>query len=140
MQFILSTLFAGIINTGIMSSWMLLYLHMAPEWKAKAIAEVHSFIAQYASNSTGTTSLIDQLSQIPPQIWDDSMPVLDLCLRETIRLVFSGTTLRRVLNEDGVVVDGVKMEKGSFLAYPVTDVHLNERVFSEPGRCVCSTS
>ena len=133
-QFILSTLFAGIINTGIMSSWMLLYLHMSPIWKVKAIAEVQSFIAQYASNASSASDLVSQLSQIPPQIWDDSMPILDLCLRETIRMVFSGTMLRRAMNDEGVVVDGVKVEKGSFAAYHVTETHFDERIYSEPAR------
>lgn len=105
---------------------------MAPEWKAKATQEVQSFIAQYTSNSSG--NLIEKLAQIPPQVWDDSMPVLDLCLRETIRVVASGTMLRRVMNDEGVTVDGVKAEKGTFLAYHTSEAHFSEAVFSEPER------
>ena len=113
---------------------MLLFLHMAPEWKTKATEEVRSFIAQYATEGSG--NLIEQLAQIPPQVWDDSMPVLDLCLRETIRVVSSGTMLRRVMNDEGVTLDGVKAEKGTFLAYQVNEAHFNSAIFTEPERWV----
>ena len=114
-----------------MSSWILLYLHITPEWKARAIAEVKSFIAQYASQAS-SSDLPTLLSAIPPEVWDDSMPILDLCLRETIRMILSGTAIRRVLNDEGVDVAGVKVEKGGFVAYSVTEAHFNDKVFNEP--------
>lgn len=131
-QFILGVLFAGIINTGIMSSWMVLYLHMHPEWKAKATAEVHEFMHKYTESSQdGHSDLVSRLSHIPPEIWDEEMPVLDACLRETIRMVFSGAAIRRVMS-DGVVIDGVHLEKGSFVAYQAKRAHFNEDVWEEP--------
>ena len=130
-QFILGTLFAGIINTGIMSSWILLYLHITPEWKARAISEVRSFISQYASK-TSATDLPSLLSAIPPEVWDDGMPTLDLCLRETIRTVLSATAIRRVLDDDGVTVGGVKVKKGGFVAYSFLETHFNEKIYTEP--------
>lgn len=114
-----------------MASWILLYLHKSPSWKSKATAEIRSFISQYSSPYS---DLVTQLSAIPPEIWDEQMPILDICLRETIRTVFSAAALRRVMNDKGVIVDGVKVEKGGFLVYQMTDAHFDEVIYSDPGR------
>jgi sterol 14-demethylase len=136
LQFILGVLFAGIVNTGIMSAWMLLFLHNTPAWKAKAIAEVQSFISQYAPKDD--PNLAAQLAAIPPEVWDDNMLVLDLCLRETIRIVMTGAALRRVMTND-VVVDGVKIERGSFLAFLMSSTHADPEIYDEPERRVNTT-
>lgn len=116
-----------------MSSWILLYLHVTPEWKKRAIDEVKSFIAQYADKADAE-DLPSLLSAIPPEVWDESMPVLDLCLRETIRTVLSVISLRRVLNDDGVKINGVKVDKGGFVAYSFAETHFNENIYNDPER------
>jgi sterol 14-demethylase len=59
----------------------------------------------------------------------EAMPVLDLAIKEVLRLTISGTTLRRVLRP-GVVIDGYEIPVGSFLCHPVgTDSTLTARLF-----------
>lgn len=104
-----------------MSSWLVLYFAENAEWKEKALNEIRSFVTQYSSKEEGQ-SLAQQLSQIPPQVWEDEMPVLDQCLRETIRRSITGTTLRRVM-QDGdedpsLVIEGKKLKKGSISCLP----------------------
>ena len=113
-----------------MASWILLFLHITPEWKSRAIAEVRSFISRYASK-TSATDLPSLLSAIPPEVWDEGMPTLDVCLRETIRMVFGLSALRRMLS-DGVTIDGIKVERGSFVVYSTRETHHNENIYTDP--------
>ncbi len=126
-----------------MSSWLVLYFAENAEWKEKALNEIRSFVTQYSSKEEGQ-SLAQQLSQIPPQVWEDEMPVLDQCLRETIRRSITGTTLRRVM-QDGdedpsLVIEGKKLKKGQFLAYHIGGTHHDPEIYSNPNKYVPSHS
>jgi cytochrome P450 len=66
------------------------------------------------------------------------MPTIDLVLRETIRLVVNGTALRRNLpNGSGgsqkLSGGEVEVPSGGFLAYSLTDAHMNSRIYTNPG-------
>ncbi len=56
---------------------------------------------------------------------------MDLIIRETIRMSMSGTFLRRSVGKD-VEVQGVMVQKGDFLAYPASDVHMNKDIYTDP--------
>ena len=63
------------------------------------------------------------------------MPTIELALRETIRLAFNGTTLRRNLLAGGQTfqIPGVgEVPYGDFLVYGVSDVHLNPYIYANP--------
>lgn len=108
-------------------------MQVNPEWKAKAVAEVRSFITKYAQK--GTDSVSEQLSQVPPQAWEDEMPVLEVCLRETIRITLTGGALRRVMPKASTpAFNGHKLQPGSFVAYPIADVHHNPDIYPDPMR------
>ncbi|KAH8115445.1 cytochrome P450 [Phellopilus nigrolimitatus] len=131
-QFVMGALFAGIVNTGIMASWLLLFLAVNPEWKTKVLAELREFVSKY-TDSTGSMS--SQLAQLPPQVWEEEMAVIDMCLRETIRFVMTGTALRRVLPaQDGedMSFEGHKAPPGTFLAYLVNSVHHDPEIYPDP--------
>lgn len=59
------------------------------------------------------------------------MPTLDLVLRETLRLTMNGTMLRRNLIEE-ISVANKKIRQGAFVAYPVSDAHLNPAIYTDP--------
>lgn len=61
------------------------------------------------------------------------MPVLESVVRETMRLVFSATLLRRNVVEDLHVGDKL-IHRGDFMAYSVGDVHLNADIYLDPLR------
>ena len=127
-----------------MASWVTLYLGANPSWKEKVLDQTRSFVKKYASAGSGASaSLSSQLALIPAKVWEEDMSTLDLCLRETIRLTLTGTMLRRVLppgrsNDDAedVVFKGRKVSPGSFVAYPVTDAHLDPQIYTDPDTCV----
>ena len=121
-----------------MASWVTLYLGVNPLWKEKVLNQTRNFITKYARPDS-KASLSSQLAQVPPKVWEEEMSALDLCLRETIRLTLTGTMLRRVLpssqgNDDAedVIFSGKKVSPGSFVAYPVTDPHLDPEIYTDP--------
>lgn len=140
LQFVLATLFAGVINTGINACWVLLFLAGNPTWRTKATNEIHAFISKHSpspssspspSPSPTDTSLATRLSQISPNAWEDDTPTMDLIIRETIRLIVAGSALRRNVKDD-LFLDGKKIEKGAFMAMPLSSVHLNPEIYEKP--------
>ncbi|KAH9477139.1 Cytochrome P450 monooxygenase [Psilocybe cubensis] len=129
-QFVLSVIFAGVINTGINSCWAIVYLASHPEWKAKVKAEINSLIEKH-TNTVSTEPLHKRLAAIPISAWDDELPVLELVIRETLRLAISGTALRRNLIEELTIANG-QVKKGDFVAYSLADVHLNPDIYEQP--------
>lgn len=116
---------------------MTLFLHTNPTWKAKATAEVQAFVAKYATG--GGLRLAEQLAQVPPEVWDEEMPVLDVCLRETIRIVQTGAFLRRNVGAD-MRFGGHKVAPGTFVAMGVSSPHHDPAIYPEPFKCVPSSS
>jgi cytochrome P450 len=121
-----------IITNLSVACWVLLRLAENPYWKEKVKAEVDSLIALH-TNTTSTEPLHKRLSAIPVTAWEDEMPVLDAVQRETLRLIQSGTVLRRNVIED-LKVDGKIIEKGAFLGYSLADVHHNPDIYHDPLR------
>lgn len=101
-----------------------------PEWKRKISAEVHSLIQKH-TDTTSSERLHQRLAAIPISAWEEDMPLLDLAIRETLRLVFNTPPLRRNIYED-LTIGGKILPKGHFLTYPVFDVHMNPDIYTEP--------
>lgn len=122
-----------------MASWIPYFLAVSPTWKLKAITEVKRILSKY-SPAEDSSSLLSRLSTIPPEAWEEEMPILDLCLRETIRIIFSSVLLRRnVGTSPGVHVQGKQVDCGGFLVYLPTEAHHNPDIFPEPFEYVHST-
>lgn len=83
------------------------------------------------TNTTSTDPLHKRLSTIPVTAWEDEMPVLELVIRETLRLIIVGVSIRRSVLEDTIISDTV-LKKGDFIVYPIADTHLNPEIYSEP--------
>ncbi|KDQ52157.1 hypothetical protein JAAARDRAFT_40504 [Jaapia argillacea MUCL 33604] len=129
-QFVMGVTFAGVINTGMNSCWLLLHLAANPEWRMKIHDEVTSLMNKY-TDSNSPDPLHKRLATIPIPAWEDDMPNLDLAIRECLRLTLSGTTLRRNVAQDLHVGDKI-IEKGSFMAYSLADAHLNPEIYTNP--------
>ncbi|KAG6846918.1 hypothetical protein H0H93_011135 [Arthromyces matolae] len=131
--FVLTVIFGGSGNTGIISSWILLYLGLDQEWKSKVTTEIQALVTNHAGDSS-TDSVYKQLTTIPVSAWEDEMPMTDAVLRETMRLIMNGVALRRNINKDIHLLPGgtINIPRGGFLAYPVWDTHLNPEIYDNP--------
>ncbi|KAJ7131202.1 cytochrome P450 [Mycena epipterygia] len=129
--FILGTIFAGVINSGINVCWSLLHLGMDPHWKALATAEVRALVARHTNASATSDPLHKRLAAIPVGAWEAEMPVADAVIRETLRLAMGGVALRRNLVHD-VPIGRQTLARGDFLAYSLADVHFDADIYPEP--------
>jgi sterol 14-demethylase len=128
--FALGVIFAGVINTGMISCWTTIYLGAHPEWKVQATAEIRKLINTH-TNTTSTEPLHQRLSAIPISAWEDEMPVMESIVRETMRIVINGTFLRRNVVED-IQISGKNIPRGAFMAYNITDAHRNPEYYPDP--------
>ncbi|KAJ3517128.1 hypothetical protein NLJ89_g699 [Agrocybe chaxingu] len=129
-EFIVNIIFAGVVNTGMISCWALVYLASHEEWMAKAKAEVKALIEKH-TNTLSTESLSRRLATIPISAWEDEMPVMEAVIRETLRVTLTNTFLRRNVIDEFSVSNGT-IQQGDFVAYNVADVHLNSEIYTNP--------
>ena len=145
-------LFAGLLNTGIVGKsqrsepakilflltrehtkacWTLIDLAVHPEWKKKCKKEIQDLLSKHLGDSVSFTTTYDKLSSIPFSAWEDDLPILEACSRESQRLSFTGAALRRNVRED-ITIGGKVVKRGDFLTYPISEVHLNPEYYPEP--------
>ena len=90
--FIVGALAAGMVNTGLSSSWTLCYLASNPDWMAQVREEVDAALVKYATGPEKTT--LDRLCSLPLAAWQSDFPKLYLCIRETLRIHMHGAAIR----------------------------------------------
>ncbi|KIM37023.1 hypothetical protein M413DRAFT_31186 [Hebeloma cylindrosporum] len=127
---VMGIMFAGVVNTGVTACWALLKLATNPKWKERAIEEYTALVTKH-SNTLSTEPLHKRLASIPLNAWEDELPSVDLVIRETLRFTVSGSLLRRNVQKD-IVVDGVTIKRGDFMAYPTFEAHMNPDIYSNP--------
>ena len=57
-------------------------------------------LSRHLGDSDSSSTTHDKLSTIPLDAWEDELPTLDACSRESQRLSFTGALLRRNVRED----------------------------------------
>lgn len=90
-------------------------------------------VSKYAIDTKAPLS--DQLSYVPLEAWETGFPVLDLCLRESIRLNLPGTAFRQNISGrdikigDEVIPDGHYVVSGALhhTFHGVSHAHLARR-------------
>lgn len=131
-EFMVGALFAGLLNSGINAAWVMCYLATSPEWLAKARDEVRITAAKYARDSTAP--LRYQLDDVPLEAWEAEFPIVDLCLRDSIRLNLLGTAMRK--NTTGKAIPtgngNEVIPPDAFVTYATGDIHLDPEVYTNP--------
>ena len=88
-----------------------------------------------ASHHLGETPSLgtfhEKFAAVPLSAWEDELPVLDACIKESQRIVVSGITVRRNHYEE-VKIGEQAVRRGDFLVYSMADVHLNPECYPEP--------
>ena len=110
---------------------MLIDLAIHPEWREKCKKEIRDLISHHLGDSLSSATLHEKLGTIPVSAWEDELPILEACTRESHRISHSFVTLRRNLREEIKIGEQV-VKRGDFLAYSFADVHLNPEYYPEP--------
>ncbi|KAI0484356.1 cytochrome P450 6A1 [Xylariaceae sp. FL0804] len=130
--FQISSLYAGQLNSGINAAHLQCFLAASPEWLTRVRAEVDGAIERHRAGPE--QSRADVLGTLTMEHWEAEFPLVDLCLRESIRLVMPGAAFRK--NTTGrdlpIGATGEVIPAGAFAAYMVDDVMLDPDVYAEP--------
>lgn len=131
-EFIVGALFAGLLNSGINAAWVLCYLATSPEWLAKAREEVRATAAKHARDPT--VPLRYQLDDVPLEAWEADFPIVDLCLKDSIRLNLLGTAFRKNISgrplPTGNGMEVIPPE--AIVTYATADVHQDPSIYPNP--------
>lgn len=107
-------------------SWLIMQLSSNPEWST-AVQEEIKVLTTTQDTSTET------LSTIPLQAWETQTPILDRCIRETLRTSQPYTAMRRNTGPD-ITMKGYTIPSGSLVVYPFLDTSINPAYYGEPLR------
>ncbi|KAK4983174.1 hypothetical protein LTR66_008926 [Elasticomyces elasticus] len=130
--FVLGALFAGQLNSGINAAWVLVYLATSSEWLSRVRAEVEAVAAKYSPNSTAP--LPERLAALPIEAWETEFPILDMCLKDSIRLSMVGTAFRLNTSGADIKVGDEVIPPDALVAYPTGDIHQNPDIYPDPTR------
>lgn len=133
MQFVLGALFAGQLNSGINTAYVLLHLGIYPTWLDRIRKEVNSVADRYAPDASA--SLADRLMAVPSEAWENDFPVLDMCLKETIRLHMVGTAFRKNTSGRDIPIDKSGSEvipNNAFVTFALGDTHYDPAIYPSP--------
>jgi cytochrome P450 len=116
----------------ISASWLVTYLGCHPNWRHEARAEVKKLIASY-SLETGSerNPSSTPLSSIPLSAWENETPVLDMLVREAVRLSQAFVSFRLNVGPE-MYIDGKVIPRGALVAYPAASVHLDPVLYPDP--------
>lgn len=134
-QFILGSLFAGQLNSGITAAWFFVYLATNKTWYRRVQAEVDGVLARHRASPEQTVAQI--FAALTVDEWEAEFPSIDLVLRECIRLQLVGTAFRRNVSDHDVVISKATNEiipKDAFAMYLIDDVHMNPAIYPDPER------
>ncbi|KAF8855280.1 cytochrome P450 [Acephala macrosclerotiorum] len=130
-EFIIGALFAGLLNSGVNAAWILTYLANDSHWRSKVLEEVKTVAAKYTTNPSAP--LIDQLAEVPFGAWESEFPLIDLCLKDSIRIQALGTAFRMNVTSKAIPVgDGEVIDPGAIVTYHLGDVHLDPKIYPNP--------
>ena len=111
--------------------WTLIDLATHPEWKEKCTNEIKELLSRHLGDSVTYSTVYDKLATIPFSAWEDELPMMDACSKESQRLSFTGAALRRNVRED-IKIGGRSVKRGDFLTYPISEVHLSSEFYPDP--------
>ena len=111
---------------------MLIDLAIHPEWRERCKKEIQGSLSGHLGDSSSEI-LSEKLGAIPLSVWEDGLPILEACIRESHRISGTGTAIRRNLREDVKIGEQV-VKRGDFVVYSMGEVHLNPEYYPEPDK------
>jgi Cytochrome P450 len=120
----------------ISASWLLLFLGCHPKWRNEARSEVKNLITSHtletiSESNSPRDSKSTALSSIPLGAWESETPVLDLLIREALRIAQPHVATRRNVGPT-MYIDGKVIPTGTLVVYPFSSVHLNPALYPDP--------
>lgn len=115
-----------------MTSWLPVYWAMQPVWKVKVREEVDAAVAKHRASSTQSSA--DILDSLTLKDWENEFPLLDLSLRESIRLGLTGVDYRMNDKDFDIAVgnSGECVPRGAYAVYLHGNSHRDPSIYKDP--------
>ena len=107
---IISSLSAGLTNTGMNAAWLLTFLAEHPPWLSAVRKEVDRAVTRHRTSPVQSPA--DVLATLALEDWEAEFPVVDTCLRETIRVTSTGCGFRANVSGVDVAVGSEVIPQG----------------------------
>jgi cytochrome P450 len=65
-------------------------------------------------------------------VWETEFPLIELCLKDSIRLQIVGTSMRRNVSGHTIKLGDTLVPDGAFVTYPFADAHHDKEVYPKP--------
>lgn len=132
LTFVLGSLFAGQLNSGINAAFILCYLASNDYWMKRVREEVNSVADRHCPDTD--LPLKDRLMRVPIEAWESEFPNIDLCLKDTIRLQMSGTAFRKNTSNQDIPLGktGEVIPAGAYVTLGVGDMHYSPNIYPDP--------
>ncbi|KAI1432137.1 cytochrome P450 6A1 [Xylaria sp. CBS 124048] len=123
--FEIGSLYAGQLNSGINAGYLLINLTQNPEWMKRLRDEVDTSVKRHRTSPS--QSRADVLDTLVVEDWESEFPLIDMALRETIRLSLPGTSFRKNTSGHDIPIGntGEVIPAGAYAVYPIEDIHFN---------------
>jgi hypothetical protein len=113
---------------------MLTYIGSSRYWYDRVRAEVDGVVDKYVPDRS--MPLTRRFEAIPIEAWETEFPLLDYCLRDSIRLQLLGTMYRRNIDDGDVKIGNEVIPSGAFivcvsflLAFHYPDANYRHTIF-----------
>ncbi|KAI0298707.1 cytochrome P450 [Multifurca ochricompacta] len=134
--FMMGLVTAGARSTGTTASWLITFLGCHPKWRNEVRSEVKNLIMMHALETISELNsprypTSTALSSIPLTVWENETPVLDMLIRETLRIAQPHVAMRRNIGPK-TYIDGKAIPSGAFAIYSFANVHLDPALYPDP--------
>lgn len=104
---------------------------MHTEWREKCKKEIQGLFSRHLGDVHPSATLSEKLGGVPVSAWEDELPIVEACFRETQRIFFTNVALRRNVRED-INIGKQVVKVGDFLVYSPANVHLDPEFYPNP--------
>ena len=86
-----------------MSCWLTAYVLSNQQVRAQVQEELQAAVK--TSSASSDEPLSSRIAQIPLETWENSLPVLDNCIRETLRINITQVANRKNVGDKDIVIE-----------------------------------
>ncbi|TKY84660.1 hypothetical protein EX895_006562 [Sporisorium graminicola] len=140
-DFVMGGLFAAIINSTGIASYLLIFLCSRPELRDRVRAEFDGILRAHAEergDDYDSLTLQQKLERVPLEIWEGEMPIYTTVFDETLRLLLISLLFRRKVTTASKVTQGETrisndpIQDREFIGYWLAAAHRNSNIYSNP--------
>jgi sterol 14-demethylase len=131
-EFMVSAAFITTVNAHVIAAQMINTMAIHVGWQEKVYAEILGVANKHCPDEA--TPLVEKLQKVPLASWENSFPIMDICLDEVIRVWTSFPCGRYNVSPDPIPIPGSDevIPGHTYAVYNTTELHFNESLYPRP--------